>query len=107
LFFSLVTVTCLPTKMKNSMRTEGYISNNLGDGSNVTQGRYTGYDERKTTSDYSPPPANHDTAYGVVEDHYGGKKLGMTRTALIFFTNQVGIGILSLPGMLHTIGELS
>ncbi|EME76953.1 uncharacterized protein MYCFIDRAFT_147487, partial [Pseudocercospora fijiensis CIRAD86] len=25
-------------------------------------------------------------------------------TTLIFFTNQVGIGILSLPGMLHTIG---
>jgi amino acid permease len=26
------------------------------------------------------------------------------QTALIFFTNQVGIGILSLPAMLHTIG---
>jgi len=91
--------------MKNSMRTDGYISNNLGDGPNVTQGRYTGYDERKATSDYSPPPANHDTAYGTVEDHYGGKKLGMTRTALIFFTNQVGIGILSLPSMMHTIGK--
>jgi amino acid permease len=28
----------------------------------------------------------------------------MIRTALIILTNQVGIGILSLPGMLHTIG---
>jgi len=90
--------------MKNSMRTDGYISNNLGDGPNATQGRYAGYDDRKATSDYSPLPANHDTAYGTVEDHYGGKKLGMTRTALIFFTNQVGIGILSLPSMMHTIG---
>ena len=90
--------------MKNSMRTDGYISNNLGDGPNATQSRYAGYDERKITSDYSPPPANHDTAYGTVEDHYGGKKLGMTRTALIFFTNQVGIGILSLPSTMHTLG---
>jgi len=87
--------------MKNSMRTDGYISNDIGNGPNATQGRYAGYDERKATSDYSPPLANHDTAYGIVEDHYGGKKLGMTRTALIFFTNQVGIGILSLPSMMH------
>lgn len=28
------------------------------------------------------------------------------KTALIFFTNQVGIGILSLPGMMHTIGMI-
>jgi hypothetical protein len=93
--------------MKNSMRTDGYVPDHLGDGPNATQGRYAGFDDRKATSEYSPPPANanYDTAYGTVEDHYGGKKLGMTRTALIFFTNQVGIGILSLPGMLHTIGE--
>jgi hypothetical protein len=63
-------------------------------------------DDPKATSDHSPPPAvNRDTAYGTVEDHYGGKTLGMTRKTLIIFTNQVGIGILSLPGMMHTIGK--
>lgn len=49
-------------------------------------------------------PDSHDSQTGEVHDPYGGKKLGMVRTALIFFTNQVGIGILSLPAMLHTIG---
>lgn len=90
--------------MKDSMRTGGYVPDHLG-GPNPTNNKYAGFDDRKATVDYSPPPpTNYDTADGTVEDHYGGKKLGMTRTALIFFTNQVGIGILSLPGMLHTIG---
>jgi len=56
---------------------------------------------------HSSAPAyqdSHDSQTGEVHDPYGGKKLGMVRTALIFFTNQVGIGILSLPAMLHTIG---
>jgi len=49
--------------------------------------------------------SNDDNAAGEVKDHYGGgNKLGMVRTTLIFFTNQVGIGILSLPSVLHTIG---
>jgi hypothetical protein len=90
--------------MKEPMRNDGYFPNPLGGGPNTTDNRYLGLDEHKSTSEYSPPPASHDTAHGTIEDHYGGKKLGMTRTALIFFTNQVGIGILSLPGMLHTIG---
>lgn len=86
------------------MRPGGYIPDHL-DGPNTTNNKYAGFNDRKATVDYSPPPpTQHDTADGTVEDHYGGKKLGMTRTALIFFTNQVGIGILSLPGMLHTIG---
>ncbi|KAJ8117655.1 hypothetical protein OPT61_g1200 [Boeremia exigua] len=47
-------------------------------------------------------PGGYDNQVGEIHDPYGGKKLGMIR--LIFFTNQVGIGILSLPAMLHTIG---
>ncbi|KAH6612403.1 transmembrane amino acid transporter protein-domain-containing protein [Boeremia exigua] len=35
----------------------------------------------------------YDNQTGEVHDPYGGKKLGMVRTALIFFTNQVGIVI--------------
>lgn len=67
------------------------------------------------------PPRNHSGVAGEVYDPYGGKKLGMIRvisalppsrklntnreqTTLIFFTNQVGIGILSLPSFLHTVG---
>ncbi|KXJ89038.1 amino acid transporter [Microdochium bolleyi] len=49
--------------------------------------------------------SNDGAVVGEVKDHYGGgNKLGMIRTTLIFFTNQVGIGILSLPSVLHTIG---
>lgn len=78
------------------------MPNTMGDGTNTTNNRF--YDQ-KSTEDYSPyPSATYDNAHGTIEDHYGGRKLGLTRTALIFFTNQVGIGILSLPGMLHTIG---
>ena len=95
--FLLVTVDTSIDKMKESMRTTDYLSNNVGNRLNETGNGYTGYDERKATSDHSPPPANHDAAYGTVEDHYGGKKLGMTRTALFLFTIQVGIGVLSLP----------
>ncbi|XPS80610.1 hypothetical protein M3J09_012560 [Ascochyta lentis] len=56
------------------------------------------------TSSAPAYPYSYDNQTGEVYDPYGGKKLGMVRTALIFFTNQVGIGILSLPAMLHTIG---
>ncbi|OAG11754.1 uncharacterized protein CC84DRAFT_1079957 [Paraphaeosphaeria sporulosa] len=88
------------------MRTDDHIPNHLHDGPDATDNKYAGYDDQKHTGDYFPPPAHtdYDTDHGIVEDHYGGKKLGMMRTTLIFFTNQVGIGILSLPGMLHTIG---
>ncbi|KAI5365812.1 putative amino acid transporter, transmembrane domain-containing protein [Septoria linicola] len=47
-----------------------------------------------------------DGMTGEVYDPYGGKKLGMMQTTLIFFTNQVGIGNLSLPSFLHTVGMI-
>jgi len=51
------------------------------------------------------PNEGGDSDVGLVEDPYGPmNKLGMVRTCLIFFTNQVGIGILSLPSVMHTIG---
>lgn len=71
--------------------------------------------------DAADPFRNDSGVAGEVYDPYGGKKLGMVRvcialllsrkldanrgqTTLIFFTNQVGIGILSLPSFLHTVG---
>jgi hypothetical protein len=64
--------------MKNSMRQDGYISNNLGEGLNAPQSNNAaGSNDKRTSPNY--PPADHDSGYGVVEDHYGGKKLGMTR----------------------------
>jgi hypothetical protein len=68
----------LVKKMKDSMRQDDYASNNLGDGLNTPHNNTTGFNDKKTASNY--PPADHDSGYGVVvEDHYGGKKLGMTR----------------------------
>jgi hypothetical protein len=63
--------------MKNSMRQDAYISNNLGDGLNTPQNNTTGFNDKRTSPNY--PNADHDSGYGVVEDHYGGKKLSMTR----------------------------
>ncbi|PPJ52493.1 hypothetical protein CBER1_10710 [Cercospora berteroae] len=54
--------------------------------------------------DAPPYTTDSNRETGEVYDPYGGKKLGMIRTTLIFFTNQVGIGILSLPSFLHTVG---
>ena len=64
--------------MKDSMRQDGYISNNLGDGVNAPQEKTSGFGSGKRTAGNSPL-ADHDSGYGVVEDHYGGKKLGMIR----------------------------
>ncbi|KAF2021945.1 hypothetical protein BU24DRAFT_488260 [Aaosphaeria arxii CBS 175.79] len=80
--------------------------NNAFDTSNFTDTRNE-KDELSPNGKSSSAPAysnDYDGQTGEVFDPYGGKKLGMVRTALIFFTNQVGIGILSLPAMLHTIG---
>lgn len=63
--------------MKDSMRPNGYISNDLGDGLNTSQNKASGFNDKRTAPSY--PLADHDSGYGVVEDHYGGKKLGMTR----------------------------
>jgi hypothetical protein len=63
--------------MKDSMRQDGYISNNLGDGLNMPHNKTTGFNDKRAAPNY--PTADHDSGYGVVEDHYGGKKLGMTR----------------------------
>ena len=71
----------LVDKMKDSMRQDGYISNNLGDGVNAPQEKTTGFGSNKRTAGTSPL-ADHDSGYGVVEDHYGGKKLGMTRVRI-------------------------
>jgi hypothetical protein len=67
--------------MKNSMRQDGYISNNLSDGLNTPQNNNTGSNDKRTVPNY--PNADNDSGYGVVEDHYGGKKLGMTRVRTI------------------------
>jgi len=64
-------------KMKNSMRQDGYIPNNLGDRLNTPQNNNTGFNDKRTVPDYLN--ADNDSGHGVVEDHYGGKKLGMTR----------------------------
>lgn len=68
-------------KMKDSMRQDGYISNNLGDGLNTPHNNTTGYNDKRTAPSY--PTADHHADYGIVEDHYGGKKLGMTRVRTI------------------------
>jgi len=63
------------------MRQDGYISNNLGDGVNAPQEKATGFgSDKRTAATY--PLADHDSGYGVIEDHYGGKKLGMTRVRI-------------------------
>jgi hypothetical protein len=69
--------TSIFDKMKDSMRQDGYISKNLGGGLNTSQNKTTGFNDKRTAPNY--PLADHDSGYGVVEDHYGGKKLGMTR----------------------------
>jgi hypothetical protein len=64
--------------MKDSTRQDGYISSNLGDGLETPQNTTTGFNDKKTAPNY--PLEDHDSEnYGIVEDHYGGKKLGMTR----------------------------
>ena len=74
--------------MKESMRPGGYVSNNLGgDGFDTPPSKHTGYDDKTVPADYSPNRGDYDTAHGVVEDHYGGKKLGMTRVRHIYPAN--------------------
>jgi hypothetical protein len=65
--------------MKSSMRQDGYISNNLGEGLNTPQNNTTS--DKRTVPNYAT--TDHDSGCGVVEDHYGGKKLGMTRVRTI------------------------
>lgn len=54
--------------------------------------------------DHSEPEKVGSVAAGAAGEGHYVKTIGRCRAALIYITNQVGIGVLSLPSALHTLG---
>lgn len=66
--------------MSRLMRDEGYVPETYDQGMDPTQNKKMGFNDRKT-SPHSPSDNDNDTQFGIVEDHYGGSKIGMTRVS--------------------------
>lgn len=62
------------------------------------------YDTTKYEADLEPVDTTRKASFTSIQHESDYKTLGRWQTAIIFITNEVGIGILSLPTAMQTLG---
>lgn len=63
--------------MSRTQPQDHYAMHSADDGLDTSPNRFQGLGDKKSAVNY--PRAEDDTAYGEMEDHYGGTKIGQFR----------------------------